>query len=416
MGRELLPAPAVELLLREGGIEDDVGEQVQRGVEVLLQGGHPDRRRVQVRACGQGGAETLERLGDRRRRPRRGALVKHVHGHPGGAGQRELIGGVAGVEHEVEVDHGYRVPPGEDDVEAVRETRRLARRKRGRRKIGDLRRPRRAVDGALGHGVGGEGLHLDGERPPAQPFDGGGPDIGGGGAHNRFLRPPVAVGAAEVNFAGREDVRLAAEAPDALDAADEGGPPAGPGPCELGRGRARFEERAQLLVEDRLHRGEVLPRLGRRLQDEQAAELAREDERRHVGRDLVLVDQPPVEARTAAGGEDVAGERQVVEGGVLQRRDVPRLVDPRLRHPVLEHDTALLGPPGEVDIRLDERRSPRGMWPKWRSTRARTSSGSTSPATTSTALAAPYQVSNHVRTSSSEAAFRSSIEPMVEWP
>ena len=61
------------------------------------------------------------------------------------------------------------------------------------------------------------------------------------------------------------------------------------------------------------------------------------------------------------------------------------------------------------------RGGPEGMWPKWRSTRALTSSGSTSPATTSTALAAPYQVSNQVRTSSSEAAFRSSIEPMVEW-
>ncbi len=58
---------------------------------------------------------------------------------------------------------------------------------------------------------------------------------------------------------------------------------------------------------------------------------------------------------------------------------------------------------------------PEGMWPKYFSTRALTSSASTSPATTSTAFAAPYQMSNHSWTSASEAAFRSSIEPIVEW-
>jgi hypothetical protein len=42
-----------------------------------------------------------------------------------------------------------------------------------------------------------------------------------------------------------------------------------------------------------------------------------------------------------------------------------------------------------------------------------TSSGFTSPATTRVALDGPYQVLNQVFTSSREAAFRSSIEPMV---
>ena len=114
---------------------------------------------------------------------------------------------------------------------------------------------------------------------------------------------------------------------------------------------------AQLLVEDRLHGGQVLPGLGRRLQDEQAAELATEREGRHVGGDLVLVDEPPVQARAAAGGQDVAGQRQVVETRVAERGDIPRLVDPRLRHAILQHDAALPGAPGEVDVRLDERRS-----------------------------------------------------------
>ena len=53
------------------------------------------------------------------------------------------------------------------------------------------------------------------------------------------------------------------------------------------------------------------------------------------------------------------------------------------------------------------------MWPKYFSTRAFTSSGLTSPATTRVALVGPYQVLNHSLTSSSEAALRSAIEPMT---
>ena len=56
---------------------------------------------------------------------------------------------------------------------------------------------------------------------------------------------------------------------------------------------------------------------------------------------------------------------------------------------------------------------PDGMLPKYFSTRAFTSAALTSPATTRTAFAAPYHPLNQSFTSSSEAASRSSIAPMV---
>src|SRR5215510_13353262 len=63
---------------------------------------------------------------------------------------------------------------------------------------------------------------------------------------------------------------------------------------------------------------------------------------------------------------------------------------------------------------------PEGMSPKYFSTFSFAAAGLTSPAITTTALAAPYQVRNQFFTSSSDAAERSSIEPMVcheyGWP
>ena len=54
-----------------------------------------------------------------------------------------------------------------------------------------------------------------------------------------------------------------------------------------------------------------------------------------------------------------------------------------------------------------------GIGPKWRSIMARAASVSKSPAIVRTALFGAYQVAKKSRTSSSEAALRSSIEPIV---
>ena len=182
-------------------------------------------------------------------------------------------------------------------------------------------------------------------------------DIGDGGAQDVLLLPPVAVRAAEVDLARGQDVRLAAEAADPFDAANEAGPLAGLGPRELCRGRAGREEGLEFLVQHRLHFGQVLSRLRRGEDEEQAAELARHHEGVDARGDLVVVDEPLVEPGTLAGGQDVAGQREMVDGPVLDGGDVPDLVDPRLRHAVLEDDPARFAAAGERNVRLDQRRA-----------------------------------------------------------
>ena len=55
------------------------------------------------------------------------------------------------------------------------------------------------------------------------------------------------------------------------------------------------------------------------------------------------------------------------------------------------------------------------MSPKYCATLALAVARSMSPASTSTALFGPYQLRNQFFTSSSEAAFRSFIEPITVW-
>ena len=59
---ELLLFLTVELGFGKGGIQDDIGKEVERLVEVLYQRAHRDARHIQVRAGAERGAETLERL------------------------------------------------------------------------------------------------------------------------------------------------------------------------------------------------------------------------------------------------------------------------------------------------------------------------------------------------------------------
>ncbi|MNM51951.1 hypothetical protein D3C81_630200 [compost metagenome] len=56
-----------------------------------------------------------------------------------------------------------------------------------------------------------------------------------------------------------------------------------------------------------------------------------------------------------------------------------------------------------------------GMSPKYFATLACAVATSMSPASTSTVLLGPYQLRNQFFTSSSDAALRSFIEPMVVW-
>ena len=353
---ELLLFQAIELVLGEGGIQDDVSEQVERFVEVLHQGAHRDARGVEVRASPERRAQGVECVRDLEGVAGCRSLIEHRHRHSGGAGEGELVRGVTGVEQQGEVDDGYRVAPCQDHVQAVAEFRGFTGGEAGLRELGDLGRAGGAVEGAVHRCVGGVGPYLDGQDAVVEPLDRRVVDVGDGRGQEVLLLLHVAVRAAEIDLARGEHVGLAAEAADPLDAANEARPLAGLGARELFRRRPRGEEGLEFLFEHRFHLGQVLSRLGGGEDEEHAAELACQDECPDVGRDLVVVDHPPVEAGALANAQDVAGQGEVIDGFVLHRGDVPDLVDPGLRNPVLEDDPARFAAARELDVGLDQRR------------------------------------------------------------
>ena len=70
---------------------------------------------------------------------------------------------------------------------------------------------------------------------------------------------------------------------------------------------------------------------------------------------------------------------------------------------------------GQRQVRLRRDRGLAGIGPKYRSAHARTCARSQSPTTESTALFGAYYVRKNALTSSTEAASRSSIDPIVGW-
>ena len=93
---------AAEVRLGEGGVENDVGVDVERRVELVLEGVEPDERDVEVRSGLELGAERIQLLADLERGPLGRALVEHVHGQTGRAREGELVGRRPGVEDEGE--------------------------------------------------------------------------------------------------------------------------------------------------------------------------------------------------------------------------------------------------------------------------------------------------------------------------
>ena len=165
----------------------------RRLVEVLYERTHRDARHIQVRPGAERGAEALQCLRYLDGVARSRAFVEHAHRHPRGAGQGELVGGIAGIEQQGEVDDWQVVPPGKDDLEAVVEFHRLSCRKGHLWKLGDLGRSGEAVDGACRSRICGVGPHLHGQDAFVQPFDGDGVDIGDSRGQQVLLLLPVPV-------------------------------------------------------------------------------------------------------------------------------------------------------------------------------------------------------------------------------
>ena len=112
----------LEIRFREGRVEDDVGVDVEGRVELVLESGQGDGRGVEVRAGARGSAPSMASSSlIWRARALGRPLVEHGHGQGGRAGKAALVGGIARVEHQGEVDDGDGVAFGQDDLQAVRQ-------------------------------------------------------------------------------------------------------------------------------------------------------------------------------------------------------------------------------------------------------------------------------------------------------
>ena len=268
-------------------------------------------------------------------------------------GTPQRVGGVARVEHQVEQHDRHLVALGHDQLQAVRQRGALQRGQlaRGRR---TGRGPQLAVDRLLAGRELRERVHLEHVHAVREPGTRG---LG----HGRGRRLPrarqaclVEVRTAAPDRALRQDVGLAAEAADPLDAAHEAGQPLDARAIELVRRDAVLQQPGELLVDRLLHLCQLAAGPCRGLDHEGAADLGSALERRDVGRDLLVVDQPLVQARALARGEHTRNEVELVVLGRAPLRRVPHLVDARLRHAILEqlalHARALRDPglvPGE---------------------------------------------------------------------
>jgi hypothetical protein len=140
-----------------------------------------------------------------------------------------------------------------------------------------------------------------------------------------------------------ELVGLAAERPDALHPAEEVGFDAVLDPLDLAGRGARLGERPHLLVDHARELVEVVPGAGRGDDLELPVEAPAVLERRHLGRDLHLVNEPLVEPRRLAVGQDGAED---LEPGVVGREGLygmPGVVEARQLHAVLESGVHVRG-------------------------------------------------------------------------
>jgi len=87
--RELQTLQPVELGLRERRIQDHVGVDRERGVEILLQRVQAHDREVEIRAAVQVRAEARERIVDLQEIHARGAFIEHPHRHVRDAGRSD---------------------------------------------------------------------------------------------------------------------------------------------------------------------------------------------------------------------------------------------------------------------------------------------------------------------------------------
>ena len=216
------------------------------------------------------------------------------------------------------------------------------------------------------------------------------PDLRRGGARDPLEPGLVVVRAAGIDLALGQHVRLAAERRRSARSRARSRPgtrswPAAArrasGPAARNRASSSFTARSTLARSP--------PGLRRGLDHEEPADLAQVHVGGDVGRDLLVVHQPLVQPGRLAGRQQVADQLELLGVGGAPARHVPHLVDPRLRHPVVHDARAGCRSAWRPTAPAGRSAAPRGCRRNTSRPCAFTSSGSTSPATTITALAAP---------------------------
>ncbi len=230
-------------------------------------------------------------------------------------------------------------------------------------KFGELRRGGcarlrhlRAIHLGSDRRVLGERMHLKDVHAVGEPLLSGRSQVLGGGIGHALEGGLVEVGAAPVDLVHCEHIGLSTESTDPLDAADEPGPELGLDPLELCLRRPFSQEPGQLFVECALHVVQVHAGPGCALDSQLPTDFPQAHEGSDVGGNLLIVHETLVKARCLARSQYVSDQVQIPR--LLRRplRDVPNLVDPGLRYPIL-HDLAVgTGPLRDPHVVLCHRR------------------------------------------------------------
>ena len=356
-----LPAHALDVLVVKSRPQHDIREQAQRGIEAILEGIERHVRAVEPvtgadeRALGLDGRRQRQRVALAR------ALVQHAHGEAGGAKLPPGVGGIAGVEHQLQLHHGDFMALGEHHLDTIAQPGPLQRRKADLRKLRDLGHAQAAVHLA-GHGREGrerrdhQGVVALREAAVADRLD-----VARGDGLDPFELLAEAARVAGVHGAGGQHVGLAAEAADALHAAHEARAELGLGLRQLGTGRAALEQAGEFLVDDRFDPRRVDAFLDRGGDHEDAGDLEIHVKGGDAGDELFLVRQAGVEARGGAAAEQLPEHRELRRLDRADRVGVPGAVDAGLRDAVVHQLAGGLAARSDPFLGAGERRSGRDV-------------------------------------------------------
>jgi hypothetical protein len=247
------------------------------------------------------------------------------------------------------------VPLDDEDLDPVLKLRRLHL-GRAERPVAAERRLLRAVEGDLRGAARLLRVEADEEAVARVEVavDGGADALGRGAAEAREVGAELA-GVAEEDVVLVEEVRLAAEAADALQARDETELPLGAGAFEFGRRRPLLGEARDLVGHDLLDLAQRRAGPRRHPEGEEAGQLLPALEAGRVGGELAVVDERAVEAGREAVNQNRGGEVQLGVARVEVGGRVPAEVGALLRDAVVDLDDLLAVEPHRAAGRAVER-------------------------------------------------------------